>query len=119
MSKLPYHEILRKLDKLRQQGLKDSDFEIMKLKAQLRDHLDDKKKESKKQKPVVPKLTSVKTLKLDLPKKKSDLDTLKSVAVKKLTGLGEFKREHLAKYALLGVMIAIGALAYRWYKDKN
>lgn len=119
MSKIPYHDILRKLDKLRQQGLKDSDLEIMKLKAKLRDHLDDKKKEAKKLKPVVPKLTSVKTLKLDLPKKQSELDVFKQTTIKKLAGLGELKKEHLAKYALLGVMIAVGALVYRWYKDKD
>jgi hypothetical protein len=112
--KLPYREILQKLDKLRKQGLKDSDLEIMKLKAQLRDYLDDRKKESKKTKSVVPKLTSIKTLKLDLPEDK-DTDT----TLKKITGLGDIKKEHLAKYALMGILLAVGALAYHWYKDSR
>jgi len=112
--KLPYHEVLRKLDRLREKGLKDSDLEVMKLKAQLRDYLDDRKKEPSRRKPVVPKLTSVKTLKLDI-KPEGTPTALQKIS----SNLGDLKKEHLAKYALLGIFLAVGALAYRWYKENR
>jgi hypothetical protein len=130
---LPYLQVLREIDKLREQGVADSDPEMMKLRIQLRDHLENLNKN--KPKAVVPTLMSIRTVKFEpKPKKKptilaksvihprvsekKKIIDLRDIPDVKLAGLDEAKKEHLAKYALLGAIIAVAALAYRWYREK-
>jgi hypothetical protein len=128
---LPYLQVLREIDKLREQGISDSDPEMMKLRIKLRDHLETLNKN--KPKAVVPTLMSIRTVKFEpkpkkkltilaksviQPKKKKIID-LRDIPDVKLATMGEVKKEHLAKYVLLGTIIAIAALAYRWYREKH
>lgn len=119
---LPYLHVLREIDKLRENGIKDNDPQMIKLRMQLRDHLEVLNKN--KPKSVVPTLMSIRTVKLEPKQLKSkpknpkpEIEIQKSTAIKKLT-LGEGKKDHYAKYALFGAIMAVVALGYRWYREK-
>jgi len=103
-----YIQVLREIDRLRERGVTNSDPEMMKLRIQLRDHLE--KINKNKPKTVVPTLMSIKTVKLE-PSATSKIIPLKDVVI----ALGEMKNDY-AKYALLGVAIAIVAIVYKWYR---
>lgn len=134
MSKnLPYLQVLREIDKLREQGIADSDPQMMKLRMQLRDHLEELNK-NKPKKSVVPTLMAVKTVKFEQPRQDKKPAILAKSVIQpksknkivdirdlhrsaKTTTLGETSKDHLARYALLGAAIAIAALAYKWYRE--
>jgi len=105
---LPYLQVLREIDKLREKGVADSDPEMMKLRMELRDHLE-KLNKNRSKKSVIPKLMSIKTVKFERP----------SVENIKCTTLSEINKDHYAKYALLGAILAIGALVYKWYRESH
>lgn len=100
-----YPHVLREIDRLREKGIANSDPQMMKLRMQLRDHLE--KLNKNKPKTIVPTLMSVRTVKFEQPQTKSTLAEIGAV-------LGEKK-----DYALLGVAIAILALAYMWYRKDS
>lgn len=130
---LPYLQVLQEIDKLREKGVPDSDPQMMKLRIQLRDHLEDLNK-GKSKKSVVPTLMSIRTVKFEQPTISKPSLPVKSIIQPKsnkivdirelsndtkITSLGETKKDQYAKYALLGAIIAIVALIYRWYRDNH
>jgi len=90
-----YSEILRQIDVLRKRGIPNSDAKMMRLRIRLRDMLEHKKKRGlPKRKTLVPKLTSIRTM------------TFQNV-----------EKEDLKKYAYLGVVVALGGIAWKFWKD--
>ena len=112
MDKLPYKEILLKIDTLRSQGVEDNDPRIKALKEKLWLHLNKKKKTS--QKKVVPKVTAIKTVKLkENPQQKT---TLQKLDKSNLSNTEEEQRSY-TKYILLGAALAVAALVYKFFNN--
>ena len=87
LNKISYAELLQHIDHLRENGVSDNHPNMIKAKWKLREFLDSTGKTSKG---VVPKLKSIKTL-----------------------ALTEQKSSSYNKYALLGIILGIGALVVR------
>jgi hypothetical protein len=111
MSQKPYFQVLKEIDELRNQGVEDSDPRMLQLRIQLRDHLEERNKNQPKK--VVPKLTAVKTIKIN------------PIALKKQSDqLGETKPEakitnKYAKFYILGVVIAVVGLSIKFFLSRD
>jgi hypothetical protein len=115
MQKSSYSEILKELDKLRAIGIEDTDPRIKKLKVQLWGHLE--KRNKNRSTGIVPTVTAIKTIKLEsnplgetkiAPKTSSDTKIEPKVA--------DLKDSPYAKYVLLGVVVAIAVVCYKFFK---
>ena len=115
---LSYRDVLLEIDRLRAQGIKDSDPKMKSLKLQLWGHLEKKRKSSKKNSSV-PTIMAVKTVKLNALKPKKDqlvkVETEKETQVKVNPNLGERDDKPYAKYFLLGVVAAVVFVGYKFY----
>lgn len=107
--KYSYFEVLKELDRLRAKGVKDSDPEVKKLKAQLWVHLEKRKKD--KSNKIVPKITAVKTLQIGPESKPSLGDADINTEIVKVDP--EKKEQPYAKYFYLGAVAAIIIVIYR------
>lgn len=94
-----YNLILKKIDRLRSQGVPEADLEMTKSRIELRDLLEFKKRNSKALQKIVPRLIGVKT-----------------IAVK--TNLGDINLDFIQnKYVLFGTVLGIVALLYLFIKN--
>jgi len=92
-----YNDTLKQIDFLRKKGVPDSDIRMMRLRIRLRDMLEHKKKKRLPKRKLVPKLTSIRTI------------TFQSISKEDI---------NVKKYAYLGVAIAVGGIAWKfWKKD--
>ena len=97
-----YYKLLRYIDRLRSQGLQDSDPEMMQARIKLHDFLEQRKKKRNKN-ALVPKVKAVKTV------------TIKS----NITTLANIEPVKLRKYAMLGVAVGIAGVLWQFFKKKN
>jgi hypothetical protein len=127
--KLSYPEVLQKIDELRSAGLSDTDPQIRKLKVQLWGYLE--KKNKKKSNKVVPTVMAIKTIKLNprtlgntkLPAPANtptpantgtELEKAKSGS--QIEKQADKPLKPNIKYVLLGIIIAIAMVCYKFYK---
>jgi len=90
-----YHNVLKKIAMLRARGLDDSHPEMMKTRIKLRDILEERKKNRKPSKSLLPTLVKSTTITLD-----------------------EIKKVGTSKYVILGTVVGIAGVAYLLYKKK-
>lgn len=90
-----YSDTLKQIDFLRKQGVPNSDLRMMRLRIRLRDMLEHKKKRGLPKRKLVPKLTSIRTITFQSTSKVDK------------------------KYAYLGVAVALGGIAWKFWNNKD
>jgi hypothetical protein len=115
MQKSSYSEILKEIDKLRAIGVEDTDPRIKKLKVKLWSHLE--KRNKNRSTSIVPTVTAIKTIKLEsnpLGETKIAPETPADTKIEpKTAGL---KEKPYAKYVLLGVVVAVAVICYKFFR---
>ncbi len=124
--KLSYRDILLEIDKLRANGVDDKNPKMKSLKLQLWNHLENNRKKKSTTK-VVPTVMAIRTVKLD-PKTlgntssgASDSSSLPSKTENSSDTTVEKKQPNTetkpyAKYVLLGIVIALVVIGYKFFK---
>jgi len=88
LEKISYQELLKHIDALREKGISDNHPDMLKAKWKLREFLSQKKKKSNA---IVPRVKSVKTV-----------------------TLGQTELSNINKFIVLGMVVAIAALIYKF-----